>query len=625
MMAFLILSLSGLTLAIWLSSSVPGSRKADPLQLSDPSVFARLENAQVPAADLAELATRLGRRGRIDKAFPPLSSTPSDLGTYQIFWVSDMHGNRFQVKTTLRLATAHSRMWVQDDLEVDDQRLAILGSSLESEIRPKVTSLLGSEPLSSSLPIEVVFTDRLGPKLAGYFSPRDLLHSEISETSNGRRMILINTELAQNQDQLARLVAHELQHLIHWEIDSNESAWVQEGFSKFAEGLLGQNREDRDSAYLSSPDLQLNAWPLERESERHSGAVSILINYLHDRFGPDFVSSLAQHPADGLEALDALLLEAELWDSGRNGILTTEKVVLDWGLANYLQSDEGLYSYADQVGLPRAAATEVLGRCKESFIDQTVSQYGFDYFRVQCDKAGVLEFSGGRSTKLLPTEAHSGQYFFWSNRGDLIDTRLTRQFDFSKVVGPITLQFWTWYEIEKDADFVYLLASEDEQQWSFLETTSGYPAGDAVETQLGFGFSGINRRREWSRQTVDLSQFAGKRVTLRFEYVTDTARTGEGFLIDDLSVIEADYHADFEDGPGGWDGEGFVRISNAIPQQFRVSLVRSGEPAAVEHLTLDASHRVRVSLDAGEEVVLVVMGATRHTRQPAFYALSFTQ
>ena len=625
MLAVLIVSYFGLTLAIWLSASVPESRKPDAPQMPDPSAFELLERAQVPAADLAELATELGGRNPIDAAFPALSPAASDLGTRKVFWVSDMHGNRFQVETTLRFATAHGRMWVQDDLDMDDRRLAMLGSSLEEEIYPKVLSLLGDEPLSHKMPVEFVFTDRLGPRLAGYFSPRDRVHSEISETSNGRRMILINVKLAQDQDRLARLVAHELQHLIHWELDSNETVWVQEGFSEFAERLLGHDREPHGSAYLSEPDLQLNAWPLERDFARHYGAVSLLINYLYDRFGPEFVSALARHPADGLEALDALLLEADLWDSGRNRVLTTEEVVLDWGLANYLQLDSGPYAYADRRGIPRTPATEFIGRCKQNSSEHTVSQYGFDYIRVHCEKAAVLEISGVGSTKLLPTTVHSGQYFFWSNRGALVDTRLTREFDFTEVLGPLTLQFWTWYELEKGSDFVYLLATEDGQHWSFLETTSGHPAGDTVERQLGFGFSGINRRHEWSRQTVDLSRFAGKRVTLRFEYVTDGSRTGEGFLIDDLSVAEANYQSDFEDGPGGWHGEGFVRISNTIPQHFRVSVIRSGDPPTVEHLILDDSNRVRVSLEPGEEVVLVIMGATRHTRQPARYTLSLTR
>lgn len=621
--AFLLVSIFGLALSIWQSRSV--YREPDPTQPPDPSIVEMLNNVQLPKADLAELATRLGGRGLINTAFPALAPTTFDLGARQFFWVSNMHGNRFQVRTTFRLATAHSRMWVQDDLDMDLEQLEMLSSLFEEEIYPTVVLLLGDEPLSNNLPLEFVFTDRLGPRLAGYFSPQDRLHLKISETSNGRRMVLINIDLALDGDQLTRLVAHELQHLLHWELDSNETAWMQEGFSAYAEQLLGPYRDPRSSAYLSEPDLQLNTWPLEGDPALHYGATSLLINYLDNRFGSEFISALARHPDDGLESLDSLIHDSELWDSTRNKLLTTEDIVLDWGLANYLQLETDPHSYPYRRDVPSTPALEFIGRCKENSSEHSVSQYGFDYIRVRCDEAGVLAFSGKPSTKILPTTAHSGQYFVWSNRGDLIDTRLTRQFDFTNVPGPLTLQFWTWYELQKGSDFVYLLASEDGQRWSFLETTSGSALGDMAGAQFGFGYSGINRRHEWSRQTVDLSQFAGKRVRLRFEYVTDTARMGEGFLIDDLSIIETNYRADFEDGLDGWDSEGFVRTNNTIPQQFRVALVRLSEPAVVEHLTLDDSSRARVSLASGEEIVLVVMGATRHTRQPASYMLGFTQ
>ena len=623
MLVVLILSISGLTVAIWQGISI--SPETDGPRNANPSNFALLATVKVPAADLAQLAEQLGGRGQIDMAFPAPVQSNFDIGNPQRFWVTNRYGSRFQIETTLRLETTHSRMWVQDGLDMDYQRLADLGLALGERIFPGVLLLVGNDPASQDMVVDFIFTDKLGLGVAGYFSPDDMISSKISATSNGRRNILISDKLAEDLDGLTRLVAHELQHLIHWELDRNETVWMQEGFSGFIAQLFRQDRDPRSLTYLSEPDLQLNYWPLEGNVARHYGAASLLINYLNDHFGPEFVAALARHPDNGLEALDSLMNDSKLWDPTRNRHLTTEDVVLDWGLANYLQHSFGPYGYYNKIGLSTASATDYISPCKEVFTDQRVSQYGFDYYRVQCDEAGVLEFSGGPYTKLLPTTPHSGQYFFWSNRGDLIDTRLTRQFDFTEVEGPLTLQFWTWYELEEGSDFVYLLASEDEQNWDFLETTSGNAAGDTVGKQFGFGYSGINRRFEWSKQIVDLSKFSGKRVTLRFEYVSDTSRMGEGFLIDDLSVVETNYQADFEDGSDGWESEGFVRVNNTIPQQFRVALVRSDGPLTVDHLSLDSSNRARVSLEAGEEVVLIVMGATRHTRQPASYSLFLSQ
>ncbi len=622
--ALLLMSVAGLSLLIGLGRSEPPSQELDQPPKPDPAMLALLETTQIPVADLAELAWRLGGRGGIVSAFPaPAHATP-DLGGQDRFWISNMHGDRFQIEATLRLVTPHARMWVQDDLDMNHQDLVGLGRSLEEEIYPSIFGLFGGEPPTGAGPVDLVFTDRLGIRLAGYFSPQDMLHSRISETSNGRSMIVMNVNLVEGVDQLAGLLAHELQHLIHWGFDSNESAWVQEGFSHFAMRLLGYDPGPGASAYLSQADLQLNAWPLDGDLSGHYGAASLLITYLYDRFGPDIAKALALHPQGGLEALDAVLLEPSFWDSSSGQVLLSEDVVMDWGLANYLQLDAGNYAYGEGRATARATETEFVSPCEAASTDHTVSQYGFDYIRVKCKEASQLEFAGGISSKLLPTRAHSGEYFFWSNRGDRADTTLTREFDFADVAGPLTLRFWTWYDLEKDFDFVYLLASEDGESWSFLETTSGSPAPSTRGMQFGWGFTGINRRSEWSRQTVDLSQFAGKKVTLRFEYVTDSARTAEGFLIDDISVVETHYYSDFEDGNGGWNGDGFIRVNNAIPQSFRAAIVRLGDPPSVEYLTLDASNHASVALDAGEEAVLVVMGATRHTRQPAGYSLSFS-
>ncbi len=64
---------------------------------------------------------------------------------------------------------------------------------------------------------------------------------------------------------------------------------------------------------------------------------------------------------------------------------------------------------------------------------------------------------------------------------------------------------------------------------------------------------------------MDISEFAGQQVWLRFEYITDAAVYAEGFLVDDISIPEIDYSSDFENDDGGWQADGFVRINNLLP------------------------------------------------------------
>ena len=76
---------------------------------------------------------------------------------------------------------------------------------------------------------------------------------------------------------------------------------------------------------------------------------------------------------------------------------------------------------------------------------------------------------------------------------------------------------------------------------------------------------------------------------LRFEYVTDAAVNGEGMLIDDVSIPQIGYSTDFEDdAQHGWEGEGFVRVQNRLPQSFAVSLIRlDGDKKTVETIQVE--------------------------------------
>ncbi len=121
---------------------------------------------------------------------------------------------------------------------------------------------------------------------------------------------------------------------------------------------------------------------------------------------------------------------------------------------------------------------------------------------------------------------------------------------------------------------------------------------------------------------MDLSEFAGKKVTLRFDYVTDAAVNGTGFAIDDIEIPALGYVSDFETDDGGWDGEGFVRLQNILPQTFSVSLIEVGQEMRIRKLELSAENQGEFKFSINEEtdkVILVVSGTTPITRQRAVY------
>ena len=127
------------------------------------------------------------------------------------------------------------------------------------------------------------------------------------------------------------------------------------------------------------------------------------------------------------------------------------------------------------------------------------------------------------------------------------------------------MTYQTWYDLELDYDYVFVSASIDGISWQILNSTSctmNNPSGNSY----GCGLTGASDG--WQLEQVDLTPFAGKLVSLRFDYITDAAVNGNGFALDDIRIDAINYFTDFEADDGGWLGEGFVRIQNVLPQSF---------------------------------------------------------
>jgi hypothetical protein len=207
---------------------------------------------------------------------------------------------------------------------------------------------------------------------------------------------------------------------------------------------------------------------------------------------------------------------------------------------------------------------------------------------------------------------------FWSNRGDESDMTLTREFDLTNASGPVTMSFALWYDLETDYDYAYLEASSDGKTWEILKSSSS-TAEDPTGASYGWAYNG--QTNGWLDEEVDLSKFAGKKVQIRFEYITDQALNGEGLLLDDVRIDAINYQTDFETDDGGWEGAGFVRVENVLPQTYRLALITKGETTTVTQIELnpDQTADIPISLKSGEEAVLVVTGTARFTRLPAAY------
>ena len=191
----------------------------------------------------------------------------------------------------------------------------------------------------------------------------------------------------------------------------------------------------------------------------------------------------------------------------------------------------------------------------------------------------------------------------------------------------MSLTYQTWYDIEEGWDYVFLVVSEDGgDSWEIIRTPSSTDSNPNLNS-YGLGYTGESSRSDWIEETVDLSEFAGNEILLRFEYITDLAANGEGMMLDDISIPEIGYFSDFETDDGGWQAEGWVRIQNVLPQTFRLAWISLGDEPTVEYIPLGGGNTAQIPIDISEDKpgVLVVVPTTPVTRPPASYTYSFSE
>ncbi len=588
-----------------------------------------IQNEIIPINDPIELAQRLGGKTNIPRTFP-YPNAPYKIGDSKDFWVTNVDtSEHFTVTATVQFLGDNVYFWIENGANYTETDLVDLATAFDQEIYPTTREFFGSEwspGVDHDPRIHILYARGVGRSLAGYYSSADQLHPDAHDFSNAHEMFIINADnVFLWQDYIYGTLAHEYQHMIHWYIDRNEETWLNEGFSMLSELINGFIPSGFDQIYIRDTDIQLTDWgPDIGENSPHYGAAMLFTTYFYDRFGKELTQALAAHPKNGMDSINAVFQENQIQDPIYGNIYTAQNLFVDWAVANFLgdpHAADGRYHYSIYPDAPLASPTKTIGTCPTPLTDYDVSQFGVHYIEISCVGNYKLTFSGQFSGPLLPVDPFSGDYYFWSNMGDHSNMSLQRTFDFTNTSPPIELSYQTWYDLEKDYDYVFVSASVDGESWQILETTSctyDNPSGNSY----GCGLNG--QSDGWQKEHIDLSIFAGENVIIRFDYVTDAAVNGDGMVIDDIRIDAIDFFADFEEDSGGWQGQGFVRIKNILPQVYQVSLITMGNETEVTRLVLDETNQTTINIindSEQDKVILVVSGTTPYTRERAEYRI----
>lgn len=607
----------------------PGTIDLEPGQLDEANETLSILNQNiVPINDPVDLVGRLGGEPGVPNVLID-ENAPYDVGAQKEFWVSNTDTNEnFKVSATLQFVGENIYFWIEDGVSFNQSDLDKLANTFDQEIIPTDREFFGMEwnpGVDGDSRFYVLYAGGLGESLAGYFSSADELHPDAHPFSNAHEMFLLSSDnVPLNDDYIYGTMAHEFQHMIHWYQDRNEESWVNEGFSMLAEHVNGYDAGGFDWEYFRNTDMQLNDWGGDvGENGPHYGASFLFMVYFLDRFGEDATKAFVSHDENGFSSLDAVFSELDIQNPTTGNVYTGNEFFADWAVANMLQNtgienDRFDYTSYSPYSINN---TKTYYECPTT-ITGDVYQYGVDYITLACQGNYTLEFTGNEVVSLLPfTDSSSGDYFFWSNIGDESNMRLTREFDLSQVSGQAELSFKTWYDLEEDYDYAYISASVDGINWEILDSqncTSLNPSGNSY----GCGWNG--QSNGWIDEVVDLSQYSGQKVTVRFDYVTDAAVNGKGMAIDDIHLDAIGYSTDIESDEGGWLAEGFVRVQNTLPQSFSVSLIHNGNSPTVEQYQIAAGEKLSLDIKIGnntDEITLVISGTTPVTREKAVYQI----
>jgi hypothetical protein len=137
----------------------------------------------------------------------------------------------------------------------------------------------------------------------------------------------------------------------------------------------------------------------------------------------------------------------------------------------------------------------------------------------------------------------------------------------------------TWFDIEYGYDFGYVEISIDNgATWSQLDDAGEAMTNYSAPNSIGhdsYAFTG--QSVSWEHDVMfDLSDYAGiSSVIIRFVYLTDPMQTGEGWVVDNIRLIDGDkvYFNGSDTSDSSWIAEGWELSDTSYDLEWTVYLI----------------------------------------------------
>ena len=463
--------------------------------------------------------------------------------------------------------------------------------------------------------------------------------------------------------------AHEYQHLLQSFQDSDETTWVNEGLSMYAEQVTGYTdlrRPITDIGFSGSlqcllgntsrttsanpnptpggAENSLTAWGDKGDQQIvcDYGAAETFMHLLAARFGQGFLTALHRDRDNGLASVRKLAAGARA-DVG--------ELVREWAVLLALDGvlDRG-YRLAGGIAARYRVPTidgAIAWENAQSYAKPGAPPNGSDYVRLGRSgrplASGAIRsiaFDGSAAAPRRPVEwrvdpsplDRAGDAALHSGSGGGIDRGIVRRVSVPR--SGARLAFATRYDLAPGLDVAAVQVSADAgRTWRSvrgnvttrsLDPTAGPKARRSLPALTGR--SGGGRLPRWVDASYDLAAYRGRTVLLAFRLVTDSRVTFPGWWIDDVRL--AGRPLSNGGSLAGW--QSLSRVSSEPADGFTVQLVGisdAGRRAFVHRLRLDGRLRGELSgaalrrlLAPGYELVAAIVTHDDPTGTKVAYA-----
>ncbi len=494
-------------------------------------------------------------------------------------------------QATLRAVSDHLLLYVEDGVRVAPEAVTSTVETFERVTLPALEATFGPMPSPSRV---TVFSGHV-PGVGGYFSSSDLVPASISPHSNERVMVYMNSDVHRpGHPSFDGVLAHEVQHFLHFVRHPQQDSWLNEGASELAMALAGHPQTAPVRSYLHRLETPVTGWAIRpSDAVPHYGAASLIVRYLGFRAGGnDRLRAIIETSGTSTQVIDRYFAgPVPARPPGTPAAPSTfDDLFADFLVATVLDDPgigDGRFAFDHLPTLAERGAPSERMVVGDAIAPATASgalaPYGARVLEVVPTgppDGGDLELriDGDATARAVADEPPGGGNFWWAYPADEVNATLSLVVDLRGAAMP-ALEFDAAWDLEADYDHAGVALSLDGGcTWRTVAgtgTTEANPVGQNPGHALT-GRSGDGSAPQWLPMRFDLAAAAGKVAQVRVFQVTDQAFHGPGLAITNLRMTGRGASTGTD---AGWRSLGFVETTNAVSVEWASRAIVEGTGA----------------------------------------------